>query len=954
MPLPNEPELLARFVTESRQAMPVIRAGLVDSDSTPDALATARGLLHSMKDAAAFIGLSGCARLADQALEMTHAVPQGEQREFLMLAMETIERYLTLDLSELTHDANIAPLIELTAAAEVLRSGVNSPVLEPEHLLAPTIASEEIPTEWEDVTESQPTVAESKAELLPSPTVDDAFAAISPEILEVFTAEAEEHLAVFGRTLPLFQQQPANKEYLQEIRRAAHTLKGAAASVGFPQIANLAHSAEDLLDVLHESDRSATAAEIDLLFDAHDALEDLAAGRAGEAIVAQLSPRFTAAVEATRTSGRPAPETLADEPSIVPTVDDEPTTVATDAAAVRAAGEALRVPIARIDEVVNLVGELVISRSGFEQQLDKLTRLFQELELSAERLRRATNKLETQYEARALGSNRLTNRLGSLTTTHGFDGLEFDRYTDFHLMIRELSETSTDIITVSQELSGLTGEFDGYLVRQSRLTGEMQDKLMRVRMVPLAHLSSRLHRTVRHTANGLGKQVRLILEGENTDLDKTVLDAMSEPLLHLLRNAIDHGIEDAETREAAGKPTIGTIRVQAYPESTQIVIRVSDDGRGIDHETIRAAAVSRGFLTAEAAAIAAPDELTDLLFQTGFSTAERVSEISGRGVGLDIVKVMVERLKGTVSLASTPGEGTKFTVRLPLTLAVIRALMVLAEGQTFALPLGSITQILRLDPDQCSKIGGQDVVRLGSETLPMFTLAKRLGLHGISEQTPRSPAVVVSVADRRYVVVLDRILGGREVVVKSLGTHVRHAPGIAGATLMGDGSVVLILDPTELCAPARSSRPSLMATAGPSRAMAARGALSQQLMVLVVDDSPSVRRFVAGQLQDAGLNPLTAKDGLDALDVLHRAERLPDVILLDVEMPRMDGYELLSTIRANPAHSHLPVVMLTSRAGDKHRRKAMELGANAYLVKPYQPAELLKVLREAAPSPVPA
>jgi len=811
------------------------------------------------------------------------------------------------------------------------------------------IGIDDTPALWESLAEA-PAESASFVTALPTPeAVEESFSAISPEILEVFTSEAEEHITVLGRTLPLFQQQPSNKEYLQEIRRAAHTLKGAAASVGFTQIATLSHRAEDLLDVLYECDRAATASEIELLFAAHDALEDLAAGRADEVIVLRLSPLFAAAVEAARASGGSAPSLSEDESRSGPATESEHEHVAmaADAAAVRAAGEALRVPIARIDEVVNLVGELVISRSGFEQQLDTLTRLFQELQLSAERLRRATGKLETQYEARALGSNRLASRIGSQTTTYGFDGLEFDRYTDFHLMIRELSETSTDIITVSQELSGLTGEFDGYLVRQSRLTGEMQDKLMRVRMVPLAHLSSRLHRTVRHTANGLGKQVRLVLEGENTDLDKTVLEQMGEPLLHLLRNAIDHGIEDAETRVTAGKPAVGTIRVQAYPESTQIVIRVMDDGRGIDTEAIRAAAVTRGFLTPDAAAIATSDELNSLLFQTGFSTASRVSEISGRGVGLDIVKVMVERLKGTVSLKSTPGEGTTFTVRLPLTLAVIRSLMVVAEGQTFALPLGSVTQILRLDHELCGKIGGQDVVQLSGETLPMFKLAKRLGLRGVEEAIPRPPAIVLNVADKRYVVVVDRIAGGREVVVKSLGTHVRHAPGIAGATLMGDGSVVLILDPIELCTPARASRSSYLATTLGSRALAARAALTEQLLVLVVDDSPSVRRFVSSQLRDAGLSILTAKDGLDALDVLHHAERLPDVILLDVEMPRMDGYELLSTIRANPVHQHIPVVMLTSRAGDKHRRKAMELGATAYLVKPYQPAELLQVLRDA-------
>jgi chemosensory pili system protein ChpA (sensor histidine kinase/response regulator) len=422
-----------------------------------------------------------------------------------------------------------------------------------------------------------------------------------------------------------------------------------------------------------------------------------------------------------------------------------------------------------------------------------------------------------------------------------------------------------------------------------------------------------------------------------------VLEEMAEPLLHLLRNAIDHGIEDAAAREAAGKPVAGTVRVRAGHEGTQIVIRVSDDGRGIDYEAVRLAAVARGALSPEAAAIASPDELTDLLFQSGFSTAGRITEISGRGVGLDVVRDLVERLKGTVSLASEPGRGATFTVRLPLTLAVIRALVVEAEGHTFALPLGSVTQILRLDPEQCGRIGSQDVARVGGETLPRFALAKRLGLRGTSEPDPRPPAVVIGVGDRRYVVVLDRIAGGREVVVKSLGTHVRHAPGIAGATLMGDGSVVLILDPAELCSPARAARHA----PHPVPVASARHA-AEQLTVLVVDDSPSVRRFVSGQLRDAGMDVLTAKDGLDALDVLHHAERLPDAVMLDVEMPRMDGYELLSTLRATPAHQNLPVVMLTSRAGDKHRRKAMELGATAYLVKPYQPAELLRVLRDAA------
>ncbi|WP_439624861.1 hybrid sensor histidine kinase/response regulator [Gemmata sp.] len=962
---PDDPDRLASFVTESRRAVPAICAGLFDPTG-PDALATAREHLRAIAAAAPALGLDPLARLASSAAALAHDAPHGAAREFLLVAVEAIGHHLELDPGELTDASHTDALEELAAAGDALLAGgvfptrgapanpfpdfthpgaPSEPAWDPQAVGEVEIALDD-PPEWEP-----PAATEEPPLAAPEPA-----AAIDPEILEVFAAEAEEHVALIGRTLPLYQQQPANKDHLQEIRRAAHTLKGAAASVGFTLIARLAHRAEDLLDALHDGDRPATPGEVELLFAAHDALEDLAAGRAGEEVVADLAPRFEAAVAAAGAARPAGARGAGAEPATAAEIEIDQPTVAADAAAVRAAGEALRVPIARIDEVVNLVGELVISRSGFEQQLGKLSRLFQELQLSAARLRRATGKIETQYEARALGSNRLANRIAAAATggaAHGFDGLEFDRYTDFHLMIRELSETSTDLATVSQELSGLTGEFDGYLVRQSRLTAEMQDKLMRVRMVPLAHLSGRLHRTVRRTAADLGKQVRLVLEGENTDLDKTVLEEMAEPLLHLLRNAIDHGIEDAATREAAGKPAAGTVRVRAGHEGTQIVIRVSDDGRGIDYEAVRLAAVARGALAPEAAAIASPDELTDLLFQSGFSTAGRVTEISGRGVGLDVVRALVERLKGTVALASEPGRGATFTVRLPLTLAVIRALVVEAEGHTFALPLGSVTQILRLDPEQCGRIGSQDVARVGGETLPRFALAERLGLRGTSEPAPRPPAVVIGVGDRRYVVVLDRIAGGREVVVKSLGTHVRHAPGIAGATLMGDGSVVLILDPAELCSPARAARHAhpvpVESPRHPPRPAA------EQLTVLVVDDSPSVRRFVSGQLRDAGMDVLTAKDGLDALDVLHHAERLPDAVMLDVEMPRMDGYELLSTLRATAAHQNLPVVMLTSRAGDKHRRKAMELGATAYLVKPYQPAELLRVLRAAAAAaPAPA
>jgi len=781
--------------------------------------------------------------------------------------------------------------------------------------------------------------------------------AVASDILEIFAAEAEEHLLTVSRNLPILQRHPTSDEHLQEIRRAFHTLKGAAASVGFAPLARLSHRAEDLLDRLSDSRRPATEVEFTLLFDSLDALEGLAGGCADGDAVAVLYPRYDAALSAAY-----APATAPDEPPLAVPAPDVPAPDADDgvpasADAGRAAGESLRVPIVRLDEVGKLLGELVISRTGFEQRLAKYARVVQDLQLSCGRLGRATAKMESRYEAKALGGGRLGPHFDGPSgrapgvAGHGFDGLELDQYSDFHLLTRELAETSTDLGGLAQEFAGLAGEFDGYLLRQSRLSGDLQDKLTRVRMVPLTHLSARLHRTARQTAAAVGKRVRLVLAGEATELDKTVLEEMSEPLLHLLRNAIDHGVEPAAERVALGKPAAGTVRVEACREGTQVVIRVSDDGRGVDPEAVRAAAAATGLLPPDEAARLSPDALLDLLFVSGFSTAAAVTETSGRGVGLDSVKVMVGRLKGTVGLASTPGRGATFTVRLPLTLAVIRALVVKAAGQTFAVPLAAVAHILRLDPEAADRIGGEDVARVAGRTHPRLTLAALMGLEAAPGSAgPRPPAVVLAVGDRRYVVVVDEVVGGREVVVKTLGTHLRRVSGVAGATLLGDGSVVLILDPLELFAAHAPGS----AHAAPAQAAASARPSRDAPTVLVVDDSPSVRRVVGGQLREAGWVALAAKDGVEALEALHRADRLPDAVLLDVEMPRMDGYELLSTLRASPTYAGLPVVMLTSRAGEKHRRKAAEVGATGYLVKPYQPAELLRTLQQAMDAARPA
>jgi chemosensory pili system protein ChpA (sensor histidine kinase/response regulator) len=799
---------------------------------------------------------------------------------------------------------------------------------------------------------------------------------VSPELVEVFALEAEEHLGNITTLLPALEKQPDNKELVQAIRRSAHTLKGSAAMVGFRKITRLAHRMEDLLDLLYEGGAAITPETIQLLFASSDALQDLAQGKGDEAAVRGLYQRYqqllgqTAAQEPAAAAAKPAPvvvpRTEAIPAEAEPGVEQE-LAAASDQGATerqseaapgvpRRSGQVVRVPLERLDELVKLVSELVITRTAFEQRLADHLRQMEELQLSAERLRRVSTKLETQYEARTLGGRRLFGRAqeggggsrgastllgGGSFEAYGFDDLEFDRYTDFHLLSRELAESTTDIHTVGGELTSLNGDFESFLNRQARLCTEIQDKLMRVRMVPLATLASRLHRTVRNVATQQGKQVELVLEGEDTELDKTVLEEMADPLLHLLRNAVDHGIEPPALREVRGKPARGQIRLRAYHEGTQVVIQIRDDGAGVEPQVVRAAAVRSGFVTAADAEGLAEEELLNLVFLPGFSTAREVSEVSGRGVGLDIVKAHVHKLKGTLALTSQPGAGTTFTIRLPLTLAIMRALLVKAHGQPFAIPLSTVTQILRLEQEDNELVGREPVLRVGGQVYPRIELGKALNLKQPPDETvTRQPVLLLNLGDRQVALVVDELLGGREIVIKNLGTHVRRLHGVTGATLTGDGTVVLIVNPAELVRePVRARAATRAPTVAPARA--ARRALT----VLVVDDSPSVRRVVTNLIKSAGWTAVAAKDGLDALEQLHRATAAPDLVLLDVEMPRMDGYELLTTLKREGPYQHIPVVMVTSRAGEKHRRKALDLGASAYVVKPYQDAELLQIIR---------
>ena len=645
--------------------------------------------------------------------------------------------------------------------------------------------------------------------------------------------------------------------------------------------------------------------------------------------------------------------------TLIPSIDD---LTNQKAAATSPTGDTVRVPIERLDALVRLVTELVVNRTSFEQRMQSLNSVKDELRFSLKRVQELATKFAIDFETKTNSghislpsdsaavrssptlpdsSDRTNpdNAVPANRVRDEFDALEMDRYTEMHILSRSLTEAASDIHTVQTELGNVTGDFDQLLNRQSLISRELQDRLMQARLVPLGTLESRLNRTVRQAADQVGKKVKLKLEGNSVPIDKTVLDELVDPLTHLLRNAVDHGVEPAELRAALGKSDEATIRIRAFHQGTQLVLQLSDDGGGLKLEALRTRAVQDGHVSAANADSLTKTELQNLIFVHGLSTAANVSELSGRGVGMDAVRTAVHKLKGTISVDSTTEKGTTFSIRLPMTLAITEALFVESAHEKFAIPLQDVLQIIRVERKELDRVGSSPVLRMGGVIYPLISLRDALRLEGAVDDTQLSvPVLFVNVGDKQVAFAVDRIVASREIVVKTLGTHFRHVHGLIGATLLGDGTVVPILNCSEVLeAPATAHVVDNSPSAGNER--------DHRITVMIVDDSVSVRRITAKILNAAGMETILCRDGVEALETLQRLTTAPDLVLLDVEMPRMDGYELLSTLRSQVDYERLPVVMVTSRSGNKHRLKAEQLGATDYLVKPYDEDELIATIQ---------
>jgi chemosensory pili system protein ChpA (sensor histidine kinase/response regulator) len=588
----------------------------------------------------------------------------------------------------------------------------------------------------------------------------------------------------------------------------------------------------------------------------------------------------------------------------------------------------LRVRADLIDRLANEAGELSIARARIEGEMRSLKGSLLDLTENVIRLRRQLREIEIQAETQ------MQARVAH--TPEGdaeFDPLELDRFTRFHELTRFMAESVNDVATVQQNLLKNLDDANAAILAQSRLNRSLQQDLMSVRMVPFASQPERLYRIVRQTAKEVGKRANLDILGGQVEIDRSVLDKMLGPIEHMLRNSVTHGIESREERLAAGKSEVGEISMALTQEGNEIILSIADDGKGLDAERIRARAETMGLLQPGQQADEA--SLFDFIFQPGFSTATELTQLAGRGIGMDVVKTEVLELGGRIEILSVPGKGTTFRLYLPLTLAVTKTLLTRVGTRLYAVPSTMIEQVQELKENALAVLRERGEAVWQGARYPFHYLPHLLGdASAVPEERRRYWVLLLRSGSQRVAVQVDELNGNQEVVVKNIGTQLARVVGISGATVLGDGQVVLILNPVAL-----ASRTAVVSvkTAAP----VAKAVVSVPT-VMVVDDSLTVRKITSRLLTREGYQVVLAKDGVDALEQLQ--EFLPDVVLSDIEMPRMDGFDLVRNMRADPRLKPLPVIMITSRTADKHRNYAFEIGANHYLGKPYDEDELIGLI----------
>ena len=733
---------------------------------------------------------------------------------------------------------------------------------------------------------------------------------IDPQLLPIFIEESEELLPQIGEDIRQLPSAEDAEPLLKNLKRTLHTVKGSARMSGAMRMGEAAHIMESRLLESQPNDPTLQArleADYDTLL----------------ALFAELSKPANAATEAVEAPVAPV------MPKLLAAADPENKTV-------------IRVKSELIDQLVNQAGEVAISRTRIESEMVTLKSSLVDLTENVARLRGQLRELEIQAETQMLAREK------EVQDQHReFDPLEFDRFSRLQELTRFMAESVNDVATVQQHLLKNLDESSAALLAQSRMTKELQQSLMRVRMVPFSSVSERLYRLTRQAGKEVGKKVNLEIKGGRVDIDRGVLDKMISPFEHMLRNAIDHGLETSEQRLAAGKSEFGEIQLEVRQEGNELVLQLKDDGRGLDVARIRQKGLDKGLITAEQNVSDA--DVCQLIFEPGFSTAANVTQLSGRGIGMDVVKNEVSNLGGKIDVTTIAGQGTTFIIHLPLTLAVAQVLLVKSGERLIAIPSVMVEQVQELKQEALAGLYKNQAQEWLGQRYRFAYLPRLLGdLQAVPEQKRYSTVVLLRSGAGRIALHIDELVKNQEVVVKPIGPQLARIPGVVGASVLGTGEIVLIMNPLALLEQSSQIVSIVQQQGSAAPTQAARSSMPEQLstapVVMVVDDSLTVRKITGRLLAREGFQVVTAKDGVDALQQLHDVK--PAVMLVDIEMPRMDGFELTRNVRVAEDTREIPIIMITSRTAEKHKKYAFDLGVNAYLGKPYQEDELLGLIRQ--------
>ncbi|MFI8033533.1 Hpt domain-containing protein [Acinetobacter sp. ABJ_C3_5] len=833
--------------------------------------------------------------------------------------LEPVETLATIEADVVEAQSEVPELVEAEPDTQTL-------TLQPE---SSDVASDEI-LDASSATQSVETVAAS---------LDDDVRSL---VEQTFLEEAEELLEQAQSLLKQWFEQRGNRSLLLQLQRNAHSLKGGARMAEMDAIAVIAYHLENAFEQfgvhhfnsnvydnllntalawLHEAIFKRQYANFDGLKQSLEKMEfvDVSAQLPQKLSARDIfTPEYT--MEFVQGDGTEPPSMLG-EWETTERIEQN--------------NEMIRVSAEVIEKMIDLSGENAINRSRIEMDLGQLGGTLTEMELAikrlADQLRRMEGELESQIIARHGGED---------ARYADFDPLEMDQYSSLNQLSKSLAESASDLVDFKTTLSEKIRDTEGLLLQQSRIQAEIQESLMRTRLVPFSRLLPRLQRIVRQTASALNRPTELVVNNTEGELDRSILERLVAPFEHMLRNAIDHGIEDREQRLQAKKPETGHIVLNIGRQGTDVVVTFSDDGKGIDVNRIKEKALQTGLMTPEQKL--EQEEILQFIFHPGFSTAAQVTQISGRGVGLDVVQSDIKALGGHVSVASTYGTGTSFTIRVPTTVAVSDALMVKAGDQQFAFPLAQIDRIVRISPMALEQYfdSQDDYFTIDQERYRLRYLSEFVAgqpIPRLSGVVHSLPVLLIKGAQGQTTALLvDQLIGSRgQIVVKPVGQQFSSIGVIAGATILGDGQVCLILDGQNIARQAQSTARSKQADESYTKQR-----YDERRLIMIVDDSVTVRKVTSRLLERQGYDVVTAKDGVDAMEQLETVK--PDLMLLDIEMPRMDGFEVTNLVRHHELHRDLPIIMITSRTGEKHRERALSLGVSQYMGKPFQEEALLE------------